>query len=111
MSEEPRTTLGWRCWYDDDSVYDSRTTAWADLPDDGLLVKMIYYSDGTRQVQQNSFYFEAEHHSGEPIRGTFEFEADVRTRYRNPVIKKGRWAPDDYYRKVVTAAMASKWDD
>lgn len=103
--------LGWRVWYDDGTVFDSRRHRWVDLPEDGVLVRMIYYRDG-RQIQQGmDYYYEAPHGSGEPILGTARATDDLARRYPGAVIKRGRWAPDAYYRRIVDAAMASTWTD
>ena len=107
-----KTTVGWQVWYDDGSIYDSDNSDWSDLPDDGVLVKMIYYSDGTRQIQQGAdYFFIAQHHSGEEIHAnSTKTIPEIKDRYQNPIIKKGRWAPDEYYQKIVDEAMSSKWD-
>lgn len=34
--------LGWRAWYADGTMYDSRETNWADLPPEGIQIVMIY---------------------------------------------------------------------
>lgn len=107
---EPSETLGWRVWYDDGGIYTSADHDWADIPEDGLLVKMIYYADGTRQVQQGAdWYFEAPHHSGETTRGFGNDEKKIRKRYKGAVLKMGKWVPDRYYRRIVNEAMTSKW--
>jgi adenylate kinase family enzyme len=99
----------------DGTVYSSRECfSFSDIPDNpqnGVLVRMLYYSDGTRQVQQGvEFFYESEHPSGEPVRGTAEFESDIRTRYRNPIIRQGQWAPDEFYDRIVKEAMETCWN-
>ncbi len=104
--------LGWRCWYDDGSVYSSKESEWADLPDDGLLIRMIYYEGGGKQIQSGSDYFyEAPHFSGEPILGEGKNLNNIETRYPGAIIKKGRWAPDGYFRNLVDESMKRTWDD
>lgn len=103
-----KAVVGWRVWCDDDRVFASQQHTWAQVPDDGVLVRMIYYRDGTKQIQQGQDYFyEAPHQSGEPIYGTGRTEDAIAQRYPGAVIKRGRWAPDAYYRRIVAAAMAS----
>lgn len=104
--------LGQRVWFIDGAVYSSQRFHWADLPYDGLLVRMLYYEGGGKQIQQGtSYYYEAPHHSGEVIRGAGMDADDIERRYPGAVIKRGQWAPDEYYRKVVDEAMASTWND
>lgn len=107
-----KQTAGWRVWYDDGSVHDSRTLRWEDLPEDGLLVKMLYYTDGTRQIQHGmDWYYEAPHPQG-VIRGT-AMERDLPElpeRYPGAILKRGRWAPEELYYRVLEAAMASTWE-
>jgi hypothetical protein len=106
-----KEVLGWRCWYDDGKVYDSVKYDWKDLPDDGVLVKIIYYQDGTKQIQQGmDYYYEAPHCCGEVIRGTAMPRDDVFGRYDGAVVKRGRWTPDEFYQQVVDMALASQWD-
>jgi hypothetical protein len=83
---------------------------WEDLPDDGLLCKMIYYKDGTKQVQHGlDFYYEAPHHAG-IIQGAGMCRDEIEDRYPGAVIKRGRWAPDNYYRVVMQIAHNSRWN-
>ena len=102
---------GWRAWFDDGSVYDSEETPeWSQVPEDAVLVRIIYYTDGTRQIQQGlGYYYEAPHHSGESIFGAGSNRREIRRRYPGAVLKRGRWAPDDYYRAAVACALSSPW--
>ena len=105
------SVVGWRVWYDDGAICDSNSFAWVDLPDDGVLVKMVYYDNGTKQIQQGAdYFFIATHHSGEEIHAnSTKTISEIEARYESPIIKKGRWAPDGYYQKIVAAAMSSEW--
>jgi hypothetical protein len=92
----------WRAWYDDGSRYDSDSTAWADLPDDGLQVVVIYFEDGTRRIcHGDDWYFEVD--------GTIAHNSDSRRdnerRYPNAALKRGRWMADDAYKALVARAL------
>lgn len=101
--------LGWRVWYDDGEVFKSDTYGWADLADDGILVRMIYYGDGTKQIQHGmDYYYEAPHEEG-TIRGTGNDLDDILIRYPDAIIKRGRWTPDEYYRETVEESMKMVW--
>lgn len=105
--------LGQRIWYNDGKVYTCPPRKWENLPEDGILIRMLYYKGGAKQSQQNDWYFEAPHHSGEPIRGTCSDARlkETKERYPEAVFKRGQWGPDDYYRKIVDEAMSSAWKD
>ncbi len=101
--------LGQRIWYSDGTV---TTDKWEDIPDDGILIKMLYYSDDTKQIQHGmDFYYESPHHSGELIRGTGMAKDEIAQRYPDAIIKRGQWAPDEYYKKILEEAMASTWEE
>lgn len=102
--------LGWRTWYDDGTVYSSKDYEWKDIPDDGVLVRMLYFEGGGKEIQQGmNFYYIAKHHSGEEIVGCGMDSDEIHKRYQDPIIKRGRWAPTIYYRKIVDDAITSDW--
>ena len=104
--------IGWRVWYDDGKIYVSKTHRWTDVPWDGLMVKIIYYANGTKQIQHGmDWYGVAEHAEGEIHFSTMDSPETVKKRYKNPIMKQGRWGPDDYYKRIVAEAHASKWDN
>lgn len=103
-----RQVIGWRVWCDDDRVWDSAHHTWADVPDDGLLVRVIYYSDDRREIQALDYFYEAPHAaSGETIYGAGTPTDEIGTRYPGAVIKRGRWAPESYFRQVMARAHAA----
>lgn len=107
--------IGQRLWFLDGSVHTCPPKKFSSLsmPEDGLLVRMKYFEDDTKEIQQNDWYYEAPHHSGESIRGSCsdkDYEENLE-RYPTAVWIRGQWGPDDYYRKVVDEAMASTWKD
>lgn len=107
-----RSYAGWRVWYETGEVYDSKSSEWRSLPDDGVYLKVVYYSDGTRQLQQADRYFVAPHFSSEDIHGTCNDSnyEETKRRYPGAVFKRGKWGPDDYYRKIVDEALDSVWE-
>lgn len=99
--------LGQRVWYSDGLV---TTDPWEDIPEDGVLVRILYYEQG-KQIQQGmDYYYEAKHYSGEIIRGTGMQLDDIENRYIDAVIKRGIWSPDEYYKGIVAEAMESTYD-
>lgn len=113
MPDKPiKKFLGWRIWYDTGEIYSSGESKWEELPYDGILVKMLYYEGGGKQIQQGvDYYYVAKHHSGEEIHGCGMDKDRIPERYPSAIIKYGRWAPDQFYRGVVNAAMRSIWEN
>lgn len=102
--------VGWRAWYDDGKVYDSESQAWSTLPDDGLLVKVIYYDDGTKQIQTGDWYFEAPHPYGVVRRTCSDGEkAEMEERYPQAVFVRGYWTVDEWFYQVRDLAMVTTW--
>lgn len=109
--------VGWRCWFEDETtpgklrVYDSQTSNWSDLPKTGLLVKMIYYDNGGKQIQTADWYIETPHPKG-IIRRTCSDnqENEMRKKYPQGVFIKGDWTVDEWHNEIVNLAMASTWD-
>lgn len=100
--------IDWRCWYDDGIEYNSADHKFIDLPLDGFQIRIVYSDPPYKEIQMGmDFYFEAEHSSGEIIYGTGNNEDEIKSRYTNPVIKTGRWAPNEFYNKLIIIAMAS----
>jgi hypothetical protein len=100
---------GWRIWFDDGRVYQSSTDKWEELPDDGVLVRMLYFTDGTKQIQcGNDFYYEAPHPQGTIYGAANEAFWDPK-RYPGAIVKRGRWAPDAYFKRIHDAAFDSVW--
>lgn len=107
--------IGWRAWYDGRLVFDSKTTAWEDLPADGV-VSIVLYEDSmtpaghpTRQVMEgSSFYFRAP--------GAHDFiyghnegpAADIQRRYPGAIVVLGKWVDGVTLEQIQTAAMTAR---
>lgn len=81
------------------------------MPVDGVLVRMLYYSDGTKQIQQGLDYYYEANHPGGMIRGAGMDKDKIPERYPNAIIKTGMWVNDEYYLNVVKEAMESNGDE
>lgn len=98
---------GWRAYYTDGRAFDSATHDWVDLPDDGLLVLVIYYDrwsgDGT--VQQRMTLDGDDHYFHVPGTELFGCNNDpieeIERRFPGAVVKRGKWteATEFYYTK------------
>ena len=108
------TVIGWRCWYCDGSTYSGRTLEdCAVVPNDGVLVRMIYSENGGKEIQHGTrYYYAAPHVSGGVVYDNDNDEPDeIRRRYPGAVVMRGKRAPDNFYRQVVDEAMRSSWEE
>ena len=110
------TTVGWRCWYDDGSVHTGLTfDDWVQLAaskSNMCLIKMIYYDNGTKQIQTMDWWYEVEHESG-IIRAACHDnkKADIEILHPEAVFIEGFWTTDEWFHECVDAAMTSVWND
>lgn len=117
-------TLGWVVWVDSfDSIvrYSSKDVAWADVPDDGIVYKMLYkdVDDGTdRQLNPPNSreamigvdnYFEAPHRDGTIYGSGNESIESIQARYPGAVVKKGKWVPSETFSDVQKLATDYVW--
>jgi hypothetical protein len=101
--------LGVRGWFVGGLALDTLTTPdLRDWPSDGVLVLMLYLSDGGRQVMMgNDTYFYA------PSTGAYGHNNDtpesVRARYGpDAIVLRGMWASPEEFARVVAEAMAAE---
>ncbi len=118
--------LGWSVWIDTPEGVDqleSRATAWADVPDDGIIYKMLYKNDGDGlEENQNpnlvsrresmvgvDHYFEAPHADGTIYGSSNDPAAEIVERYPGAIIKRGKWVPLETFDKVRRLALEYVW--
>jgi len=111
-----KQTLGWRCWYDDGaevkgSIFDDWENLAASKPD-FCLIKMLYYSDDTKQIQTMDWWYEVPHKKG-VIRATCSDnkKPEIEKRYPEAVFVEGFWTVDEWFRECVDKAMSSSYGD
>ncbi len=117
-------TLGWVAWVDTVTGivrFSSKETPWVDVPDDGIVYKMLYkvVDDGTnRQLNPpNSreemigvdHYFEAPHRDGTIYGSSNESIEVIEARYPGAVVKKGKWVPSETFFDVQKLATDYVW--
>jgi hypothetical protein len=85
------TVLGWRVWYADGSVFDSKSRIWESLPERGLQILMLY--------------FDEEYSPGTPYRQIIH--GDDSYTYGGKAIS-GSLMPDSAYWALVDRAMNSR---
>jgi hypothetical protein len=109
-----KDTIGWRCWYDDGSEQTgSRFDDWCKLAESNpekCLVKMLYYCDGTKQIQTSDWWYEAPHERG-VIRATCsdKKKPEIEKRYPEAIFIEGFWTVDEWFTECREAAMASSY--
>jgi hypothetical protein len=105
-------TLGWRCWFDDGeivegSTFDDWITLAARRPTH-LLIKIIYYDNGGKQIQTADWYYEVLHAKGS-IRATCNDanKEKIERAAEDAVFIEGFWTVDDWFYEVRDQAMSS----
>lgn len=97
----------WRVWYVGGEVREGKTfTDWQTLPDDGVLIVMLYHEDGTRRIEQgNDSYWAtpegAYAHSNDPAE-------EIKRRYVGASVKRGKWTTDAEMQRVEAEAMGAE---
>lgn len=116
-SDWRKNVVGWRIWYADKKVFDSKTTAWVDLPKDGVQIIKLYenwkYAGGLFRFRQTlairDFYFEAPGPENRPIYdASDESEAEIKQRYPGAVILRGSFINEMRLRKIIDQANNSR---
>jgi len=109
--------IGWRAWYADGSKYNSKDTKWSDLPDDGVIVVMLYFDEKKpsgnpkRRIMDGSdWYFQAKHESGDFIYGeNNDSPEENKKRYGEDIsLKKGKWTAEKIMYASQKEAMEAK---
>ena len=109
--------VGWKAWYIGGRKYDSSRTAWADLPDDEVILIQLYFDKRGersrlpyRRVFLGDDYF---WHKPPDVWGSCR-HADMTPeqiieRYPGAIIKRGKWTSDDEYNHIVKAAHMDRF--
>ena len=105
----PNSVAGWRVYYPDE-VYAADGTEWRDLPDEGVQVVVLYYTEFAAEgvhyrklLDGHDYYYH--------IPGTDEF-GETNDREDIPdeaIVKKGLEIPDNEFFTIKQAAVDSTW--
>lgn len=116
-TNEPKVIVGWKAWYSDGKKYGGKTLSdWKQLPDDGLLIVMLYYNrfstDGTlrykRIMMGNDFYWCHPGNMDNIYAQGDEGETEIKKRYPQASIKRGAWTDDAHFQMIIDQAMADE---
>lgn len=101
---------GWVAYYSGGVKYSSADTAPTALPQTGMLVWMLYFTDGTRRVLHgNDRYFFFDDGSDEGIfANTDESSAEILSRYPGAYIIEGEFVDDTEYNSTIKSAFRVK---
>lgn len=115
---QPIQVVGWKVWVvtpqSEVKTLTGRTlAACRSVPDDGVLVWMLYYdrfnTSGDvryRRIEQGSDTYFCAPGMSDVLYGHSDDKPDtVKARYPGAVVKLGKWADDATYRRVVNEAM------
>lgn len=113
--------IGWKAWYADGSVYVGKSREdWAALPDDGVLVVMLYHDElvesyarpefegqRSRRIMSGNDCYWISDGPADHIYGQADASPEqVRERYPGALVKTGRFTDDDTFKRVQEEAMA-----
>lgn len=102
-----KRVVGWRAWYVGRRVFDSDATEWTGLPDDGVLIVILRFANGHRQIMSgDDWYF---HDAGADVWGhNSDPLEDNAARYPNASFKRGRWESFEEYERAMNEALTSE---
>lgn len=101
---------GWRAYYSGGAVYRSATTPIASLPQTGLLVWMLYFTDGTRRIMHgNDRCFWYNNGSTDGVYATTdETVVQINDRYPGAYIIEGELVSEQEFNDTIELAMRTK---
>jgi hypothetical protein len=107
----PTRIIGWRAWYTGGRTFDSATTEWEDLPDDGVVLIMLY-----QDVRDSSNFFLRRGMSGADyyfksgdIYGSGFHDDEIPRRYPGASIKRGKWTTEEEMYAVTEEANRERF--
>lgn len=96
-----RELVGWRVFYDDGKERSSCDSSWEELPIDGVLAVVEFYSDGTKKIFHGRDYYVS-------IPGKLFATNDIHPYLRSlGTVKYGRWSKDSVFAAVLERAALS----
>lgn len=105
-------TIGWKAWYTEGRKYDSANIAWEDLPNDGVVLVMLYQDARgpnrlpmRRTMIGEDYYFK---HGEIYGHGVHPLE-DVVERYPGASVKRGKWTTDEEYTYITKEASKDRF--
>ena len=111
MPSKGNQVIGWRVWYEDSTVYNSKEHHWKDLPNDGLQIVVLYMNKRLKHtkgwcrcMRSSSDYYWTTLESGLEI---FCGDESPTERYPGAVVKRGKWMPITEFEKIRVEANNS----
>lgn len=110
-----RTVVAWKAWFTNNPekpgwrTYESESTLFGELPDDGMEGLVLFLDNGTRQmVSGQTSYFQWSGPDGVVIDADFELPDKVAIRYPGAVIVRGRSVTLEVMGEIDAEMMASR---
>ena len=96
--------IGWKLYYDNDTVFSSSDGDWETAPSDGIQVLVEFYDDGSRKLHVERDYYLLD--EGKAF-GTNNINPWLR---KYGKVKFGRWSSDDKFKELINKAKTEKYD-
>lgn len=90
--------VGWRVFYDNDSERSSQDSSWEELPADGILAVVEFYSDGTKKVHHSRDYYILDDGKAYGTNNIHPYLHKIGT------VKFGRWSRDGLFAQILERA-------
>lgn len=90
--------VGWKVFYDDGTECSSQEKSWEELPLDGVLAVVEYYSDGSRTIHHSRDYYIL---SDGKAFGTNDIHPYIR---KLKTVKYGRWSRNGLFKEILSKA-------
>jgi hypothetical protein len=98
--------VGWKAWYIGGRVYESASSSWGDLPDDGVLAVKVFFNDNTSRNCNGNDQYGLLILSPDSWTIIHNNNEDNLERYPNAIWKRGKWTSEEEMNAVVEAMNA-----
>lgn len=127
-SAGPSVVIGWRAWYTNERVFDSKITHWKFLPKDGVITIMLFLNKRNkttkfplrRQMYGDYYWYVPEKEiygccyypimlpNGKVLTNA-ESPKDILNRYPGAIILRGQWVSEQELEKINKESMETRF--
>ena len=109
-TQSPKKVIGWHSFLRDGKLH--RDVLQDDLPEGNMLLRIVYYSDGTRQIQNGDHFIEVDTPEGLLQRTVSEKKLPALfEEYPDAHVIDGVYVADDYWYALLDKALKLKHGD
>ena len=94
--------VGWKVYYDNGKEISSQDSSWEEIPFDGILALVEFYSDGRREVHHSRDYYILDDGKAYGTNNIHPYLQKMRT------VKMGRWSKDGLFQDILAKARGDK---